>query len=88
MKQPWTSATGRRIAYFSSMCRDKSMADDDKTVKSNTTIPWVQKLQDDGIISRDKVNIRNTALRLTAPFHQSCRSHVGIDYKFLYHILV
>lgn len=79
--QPWKSEAGRRIAYFSSMCRDKSLADDDNIIESSRAKPWVQKLQDVGIISRTKVELRSTALALTAPFHQSCRSHLGNGYN-------
>ena len=57
--QPWKSANGRRIAYFSSMCRDKSLAEDDRIIKSSkSAVPWIQKLQDAFIISRQSVALK------------------------------
>lgn len=38
--------------------------------------PWVERLTDIGCLTREVVPLRKTALSLTAPFHQSCRSHV------------
>ena len=34
-EQPWKSAAGRKIAYFSSMCRDKSIKDDDMVIANS-----------------------------------------------------
>ena len=63
------------------MCRDKALVDDDHIIESSVVKPRVGTLQEDGAISRDYVPLRKTVLALTAPFHQSCRSHVGTDYK-------
>ena len=64
-------------------CKDKSLAEDE-VLRLLSTPNTVKSLYNSGILSIDLVPFKATPLALTAPFHQSCRSHIGIARKKLF----
>ena len=74
-EQTWKPESDRKLAYFSSMCRDKSLADDDKIIAKDPKAS-IKMLQDRNTISRNPVALSHAPLASTAPFIQSCRAHI------------
>ena len=59
------------------MCKDKSNADDKDVISASHYRTRVEKLIDDGALETQLVPLKKVNLAKTAPFHQSCRAHIG-----------
>ena len=77
-RQNWESRTNRKLAYWSTMCSDKSVADDKHVIRKAPGAK-VAELVKTGFLSHKIVAPNGNPLVLTAPFHQSCRQHIVVQ---------